>query len=117
MSMRNIEKYIENIKGHIPEDCYLPIQEAEQLANDYDPFDIAFNAWYFGFEAAYRAAKRGELDFQNKKGGGTRQKINELLTKITDEEQLQRIYEFMKYVYIQPDRSAAADENKIGGHV
>lgn len=104
MSARNVGKYIEHTMEHVPENYSMCTQEIRQLTEERrTKYDIAQDAWYFGFEAAYRAAKRGKLDFQNKKVSGTRQKVNELLTKITDEEQLQRIYQFMQYVYIQPD--------------
>ena len=103
MSARNVERYIEGTMDHVPSNYAMCVEEVWQLIERRRSCDIAADAWCFGFEIAYRAAKRGKLDFQNIKGSGTRQKINELLAKITDEEQLQRIYEFMKYVYIQPD--------------
>lgn len=64
--MRNIEKYIAETANHIPERYCLICNEIKALVASNGVFDAITKSFYLGFEAAYRAARAGNLDFQQK---------------------------------------------------
>ena len=64
--MRNIDKYIDQARKHIPVRYYLTYHEMKTLAETYGIYDAIVSSFQIGFEAAYRAAKAGNLDFQKK---------------------------------------------------
>ena len=66
LGMRNIDKYIDQTRKHIPERYDLTSYEMMTLAETYGIYDVILRSFLLGFEAAYRAAKAGNLDFQIK---------------------------------------------------
>lgn len=64
--MRNIDKYINKTHKHVPQKYDLTSCEMKKLAETYNIYDLIYRSYLFGFEAAYRAAKSGNLDFQMK---------------------------------------------------
>ncbi|MGI6010177.1 MAG: hypothetical protein ACOX8H_01590 [Ruminococcus sp.] len=64
--MRNIDKYIAQTRKHVPEKYDLTCHEMKTLAETYGIYDVIVRSFLIGFEAAYRAAKAGNLDFQKK---------------------------------------------------
>lgn len=64
--MRNIEKYIAEAANHIPEEYDLTCNEISTLMASNGVFDAIIKSFRLGFEAAYRAARSGNLDFQQK---------------------------------------------------
>lgn len=67
--MRNIKKYIKGTYKHTPQEYILVAEEFYELHKQ-DQWTAIDNAWRMGFESAYRAAKRGRLDFQNLESKG-----------------------------------------------
>lgn len=62
--MRNIEEYTKDTDAHIPEGYDLLVSEVEQIHKISGDWNMIIFSWKMGFEMAYRAAKRGKLDFQ-----------------------------------------------------
>ena len=64
--MRNIDKYINQTRKHVPERYDLTSHEMKALAKTYGTYDMIVRSFLIGFVADYRAAKAGNLDFQMK---------------------------------------------------
>lgn len=64
--MRNIDKYINQTRKHIPRGYDLYSHDIKTLAETHGIYDMIVKSFFVGFEAAYRAAKAGNLDFQKK---------------------------------------------------
>lgn len=63
----NIDNYTKNTYKHVPNGYYMEIDVIGDILdkNKGKSLDSSIiDAWKIGFEAAYRAAKRGKLDFQ-----------------------------------------------------
>ena len=67
--MRNIKKYIKDTYKHTPQEYILVAEEFYEFHKQ-DQWTAIDNAWRMGFESAYRAAKRGRLDYQNLESKG-----------------------------------------------
>lgn len=61
----DIEKYTQNTYKHVPRG-YENTASTYKLLEKNNAVDCIFDAWKLGFEQAYRAAKAGKLDFQQK---------------------------------------------------
>lgn len=62
--MRDIERYTENTRKHVPKGYKLKFDDIRYIADKDGFYEIITLAWDLGFESAYRAAKAGRLDFQ-----------------------------------------------------
>ena len=64
----DIEKYTRNTYKHVPRGYENTASTIYKLLekNNNNAVDCIFDAWKLGFEQAYRAAKAGRLDFQQR---------------------------------------------------
>ena len=64
----NFEEYTKDTYKHVPNGYTEPMSVLYQIAelNNNSATSAAVDAWKLGFERAYRAAKAGKLDFQQR---------------------------------------------------
>ncbi|MFQ9151442.1 MAG: hypothetical protein ACLR6B_07855 [Blautia sp.] len=63
--MRNIDRYIKDTQKHIPGKYAFGSAEFMDVMGESNmSYENIKRIWFFGFESAYRAAKAGQLDFQ-----------------------------------------------------
>lgn len=69
MGSVNIERYTVDTYKHVPGSRSMETGVVMAILdkNNHKAVDCIIDAWKVGFEAAYRAAKRGRLDFQQEK--------------------------------------------------
>lgn len=69
MGSINIERYTADTYKHAPNSVCIGARVVTAILdkNNNKATDCIIDAWKVGFEAAYRAAKRGRLDFQQEK--------------------------------------------------